>query len=71
MIELVFVACLKAEPRTCEQKILSYVWEGEAASGTSCFMRAQPELATWAREHPAFTIVSWKCEESSRREIDV
>lgn len=71
MIELVFIACLKTAPQACEQKILSYVEEGQRASQSSCFMRAQPELAVWAGEHPAFTITSWKCEDSARREVDL
>lgn len=71
MIELVFIACLKIDPHACEQKILSYVEEGQAATQTSCFMRAQPELAAWAGQHPAFTIASWKCEVSDRPRIDI
>jgi hypothetical protein len=71
MIELVFIACLKTDPSACEQKILSYLGEGEPSSPTACFMRAQPELAAWAGEHPAFWIASWKCEDSSRRQTDI
>lgn len=71
MIELVFIVCLKAEPRACEQKILSYVEDGAPAGGGSCLMRAQPELAIWAGEHPAFVVTSWRCRERADQRIDI
>jgi hypothetical protein len=71
MIELVFIACLKTNPEACEQKILSYVEEGVAATPGGCLLRAQPELAIWVREHPAFTVASWRCEESPEPRIDI
>lgn len=71
MIELVFIACLRSDPRACEEQILSYVEEGAKDAQSACFLRAQPELAVWAGQHPAFVIASWKCEESERRKIDI
>ncbi len=71
MIELVFIACLKTNPEACEQKILSYVEETGAANPGSCLMRAQPELAIWITEHPAFTVASWRCEEAPESRADI
>ena len=71
MIELVFIACLKTDPQACEQKILSYAQEGTGGGHASCLVRAQPELAIWAGEHPAFVIASWRCEEVTEHRIDI
>lgn len=66
MIELIFIACLKVEPDTCQQRVLGFVGGTPAA----CARRAQPELAVWADTHPAFAIASWKCADGETRERD-
>lgn len=57
MIEVFFVACLLTSPDDCQPRSMVF------AEGTqrTCMMQAQPELAKWAAEHPAYTIKSWKC----------
>lgn len=70
MIELIFVACLIANPSACEEKTLSYVQEGTGDRSAACLVRAQPELAAWAGTHPAFHIVSWRCADGATHRID-
>lgn len=70
MIELVFIACLKTDPAACAERVLSFVEDGARRSPVSCVDRAQPELAAWARAHPAFTIASWTCADGERRARD-
>lgn len=58
MIELVFIICFKTAPDACEERSLIY----EAhPSPTYCMVEAQPHLAEWAAQHPAYTVRHWKC----------
>ncbi|SDG86055.1 hypothetical protein [Alloyangia pacifica] len=57
MIELLFMACLSAAPDECQQRSLLYT----DVTPMACMMGAQPELARWVEEHPAYTISNWKC----------
>jgi hypothetical protein len=58
VIELVFIICLNTAPDVCEERSLVY----EAHSGPIyCMMQAQPHLAEWAVQHPAYTVKHWKC----------
>ncbi len=59
MIALVFVACLKLAPESCEEHSMTFLEEG---GPFSCMVRAQRELALWGEAHPDVTIVSWKCQ---------
>ncbi len=57
MIELLFVACLRGEPATCENRTLQFA----DLSLMTCMMAAQPELARWQQEHPIWMIKHWTC----------
>lgn len=63
MIELAFVACLIAEPSTCEDKAMQFV----DVPMTACVMAAQPLLAAWASEHPGWAIRRWACRSAGSR----
>lgn len=58
MIELLFVACLSASPTTCESKAMQFT----DISAMTCLMGAQPVLAKWAQEHPAWQVERWSCQ---------
>lgn len=63
MIELVFLACLKAEPDICGEKVMKFM---PAASAMLCMAQAQPHLAGWAGDHPDQRIAHWTCREMAR-----
>lgn len=58
MIELVFVVCLSADPRNCEERSLLYT----DITPMTCTLGAQPVLAEWAATHPRWRIAGWKCQ---------
>jgi hypothetical protein len=58
MIELVFVACLSAQPATCENRAMQFT----DVSVTTCTLGAQPQLAQWVNEHPGWLIRRWTCQ---------
>lgn len=63
MMELVFVACMIAQPQACEEKTLSFLAQG---GGTmACLMEAPPTLASWSVEHPGYRIGAWRCQDSA------
>lgn len=66
MIELVFIACLKAAPTACEIRSLSYL---EQMSAMQCVMQAQPQLAEWVKAHPTHEVHRWSCQEKGSRGI--
>lgn len=66
MISLVFVVCLAAQPDACEERSLAYL---EPISPMECLMRAQPELAVWAEEHPVWRVRRWSCRSLAVREV--
>ena len=58
MIELVFVACLMAEPSVCrEQQLRSW----NASSPATCMRYAPGSLAQWRTTHPKWRIRKWAC----------
>ncbi|MCA0942014.1 hypothetical protein LCM08_19150 [Salipiger pacificus] len=59
MIELLFMACLSSAPDQCHQRSLLY----SDVTPLACMLGAQPELARWVEEHPAYTVSNWKCRE--------
>lgn len=68
MIELVFIACLKDMPDSCEERVLSYLDQG---GPTVCMMLAPPTLAEWIGTHPAYTLKHWRCREPGERAIKI
>ncbi len=57
MIELLFVTCLSASPKVCEEHSMLYT----DMSAMTCLMQAQPELAKWTESHQRWKVTSWKC----------
>ncbi|WP_353476498.1 hypothetical protein PVT71_26650 (plasmid) [Salipiger sp. H15] len=57
MIELFFMACLSTAPDQCQPRSLLYT----DVTPMACMMGAQPELARWVEEHPAYTVARWSC----------
>ena len=66
MIELLFVACVAAEPSDCRERSLLFT----DISPMVCMMGAQPELAKWSAQNPEFTIRKWRCQAVSFTERD-
>jgi hypothetical protein len=58
MMELVFVACLGAQPPICETKAMQF----SDMSAMACTMCAQQVLAQWGNEHPNWQIQRWTCQ---------
>ena len=58
MMELAFVACLSAEPMSCEAKAMQF----SDMSAMACVMCAQQVLAQWGNEHPGWDIQRWTCQ---------
>lgn len=58
MMELVFVACLDAEPARCERRAIQFI----DLAATTCVIEAQFELVRWASEHPGWTVSRWSCQ---------
>lgn len=56
MLELVILACLKAEPADCRR--VSAPFEG---SLTACVVAGQFAVAAWAAAHPAVRVMRWSC----------
>jgi len=68
LVDLILLACMlansgaakpgAASPRACHEY---HVLFQTAGSLERCMMQAQPYLAQWAGEHPAFRIMRWRC----------
>ncbi len=67
MIELLFVACLSADPTACERRSLVYT----DITPETCVLGAQPELAKWVAAHPSFAIRRWQCRAVRSGEHDI
>ena len=57
-VDLIVLACTLALPSSCREY---HVLFQTAGSLQSCMMQAQPYLAQWAGEHPAYRVVRWRC----------
>ncbi len=59
-IELHIKACYKPDPRVCvDFPPLQFMHEGLTVY--ACAMRAQPELAKWAKSHPGWYVKRYRC----------
>ncbi len=58
MVDLILTVCLSANPSHCHDEHLYFESEG---SLNQCMFMAPPELAKWVGEHPAVTVVRWRC----------
>jgi hypothetical protein len=61
MIELAFVACMKAMMHLCEERSIAYLPD---VSLRGCMAQAQPQLAEWAAAHPDLQVTRWTCQRS-------
>ena len=68
LIEIVLTVCAIANPANCEQRHLQFAWGG---SLQQCAMAAQPYIAEWIGEHPAWTAVRWTCDYPGRQKRDI
>jgi hypothetical protein len=59
LIELVLIACLTNEPKSCEQFYLPPI---ETTSISGCVVLSQFHVIRWLDEHPDWSARSWKCE---------
>ena len=68
MIEIILTVCAIANPTNCEEKYLQFAWDG---SLQQCMMAAQPYIAEWIGQHPAWTAKKGSCDypDSKRRKI--
>ena len=59
MVELVVLACLMAEPRTCEEFHMPFL---RPMAVSECMTKPPTiEVIRWANEHPLWTIKKWTC----------
>jgi hypothetical protein len=68
LIEIILTVCAITNPANCEEKHLQFAWGG---SLTQCMMAAQPYIAEWIGQHPAWRTEKWSCDypRSRKREI--
>jgi hypothetical protein len=59
LIEIILTVCAIANPANCEEKELQFAWEG---SLKQCMMAAQPYIAEWIGQHPAWRAMKWSCD---------
>jgi hypothetical protein len=58
LIEIILTVCAIANPANCENKYLQFSWDG---SPNQCMMAAQPYIAQWIGQHPAWVARRWSC----------
>jgi hypothetical protein len=59
LIEIILTVCAISNPANCQEKYLQFAWEG---SLSRCMMSAQPYIAQWIGEHPAWIARKWSCD---------
>ena len=59
LIEIILTVCAIANPANCEERSLQFAWEG---SLQQCMMAAQPYIAEWIGQHPAWRAQRWSCD---------
>ncbi len=59
VIEIILTVCAIANPNNCEEKYLRFAWDG---SINQCMMAAQPYIAQWIGQHPAWVAKRWSCD---------
>ena len=59
MVQLVLVYCLMADARSCVERrpVTEF-----PLTPMACMVSAQPEAASYLREHPAYQLTSFRCE---------
>ena len=64
LIEIILTVCAIANPANCEEKYLEFAWEG---SVNQCMMAAQPYIAQWIGQHPAWLATRRTCDYPTRK----
>jgi hypothetical protein len=64
VIQLVLVYCLNANAASCIERRPML----ESADPMACMVQAQPIAAEYLREHPAYSLLRWRCEMSNRQQ---
>ncbi len=59
MVHLVLIYCLAADNLSCIEKRPMSEYP---LSAIGCMVSAQPIAADFLREHPSYTLNSWRCE---------
>jgi hypothetical protein len=59
MIELVFSACLIADPMTCKDVHLTY--QAQQVTLMECALYGQAEMAQWTNLHPQWRVGRFRC----------
>ncbi len=59
LIEIILTVCAIANPNNCEERALQFAWDG---SINQCMMAAQPYIAQWIGQHPAWVARKWTCD---------
>jgi hypothetical protein len=57
-VDLILLACSLVNPTACHEYHMMFQ---SAGSLQACTMQAQPYLAQWVGEHPAFRVARWRC----------
>ena len=68
LIEIILTVCAIANPANCEEKHLQFAWDG---SIQQCMMAAQPYIAQWIDQHPAWRTQKWSCGYPGSRKRDI
>lgn len=58
MIEIVFTACLLADPALCQERTLPPFIN---VTTMECVLGAQAVLAHWSGQNPGYQITFWTC----------
>jgi hypothetical protein len=59
LIEIVFVACLLAQPERCEERVLPAFTD---VTEIQCMMGGQFALAAWSRTNGHLRVAEWRCQ---------
>ena len=68
LIEIILTVCAIANPNNCEEKALQFAWDG---SINQCMMAAQPYIAQWIGQHPAWIATKWTCDYPGSRKHQI
>ena len=66
-VEVILTVCALANPLNCEDRRLQFVWDG---TPQQCAM-AQPYIASWIGDHPAWTVKKWTCSYPEKRKQEI
>jgi len=68
LIEIILTVCAISNPSNCEEKAIQFAWDG---SIQQCMMAAQPYIAQWIGQHPAWMARKWTCDYPGSRKHQI